>query len=168
MTASTTLLPGTKLPLVCTYRNTVSGNGFVAKVEMRGRMLAVVDEDERVWIHAVLPAGWAEAGGTIAEAHAAFRQSYTAMLYDLAEDAGTFTEFKAAVQALERASHPLLASWKEAVQDMRPEWGDTLDLQIEPAGQMPYLKVSEVNSSEASPQSNQLDPVLPALVKPAA
>jgi hypothetical protein len=168
MSDNAKLESGTKLPLVCTYRNTVAGNGFVAKVEMRGRMLAVVDDDTQVWLHAVHPAGWADFGATIAEAHAQFRHSYTAILYDVAEDAATFDDFRSAIDALDRAAEPLLESWKEAVQDMKAEWADRLNLRIEPAGQMPYLRVSQVHSSEVSPQSNQLDPVLPAVVKPAA
>ena len=165
---NTKLPPGTKLPLVCTYRNSVAGNGFVAKVEMRGHMLAVVDDHGELWLHTVHPSGWAETGASIAEAHALFRNTYTGMLYDLAEDAANFREFRTAADGLNQCSPVLLESWKEAVDDMRPEWAEKLNLQIEPAGQMPYIKVTEVHSSQASPKNNQLDPALPAAVKPAA
>lgn len=134
MSDNANLEPGTKLPLVCTYRNSVAGNGFVAKVEMRGRMLAIVDDDGEVWLHAVHPAGWADSGRTVAEAHAQFRQSYTAILYDVAEETETFEDFRAAVKKLDVESGPLLESWQEAVANMRPEWADKLNLKIEPAG----------------------------------
>lgn len=167
-TMSATLPRGTKLPLVCTYRNSVAGKGFVAKVEMRGRMLAVVDENDELWLHAVHPAGWSESGDSIAEAHGLFRQTYTAMLYDLAEDAADFKEFRTAVNDLNRHSEALFESWNEAVANMRPEWADRVNLSIEPAGQMPYIKVEELRLSNVSPESNHLDPVLPSVVKPAA
>ena len=80
----------------------------------------------------------------------------------------TFDDFRTAVRDLDRDAAPLLESWQEAVANMRSEWAERLNLRIEPAGQMPYIKVCQVHSSEVSPKSNLLDPVLPAVVKRSA
>lgn len=114
-----TPVPGTKLPLICTYRNNVAGNGFLAKVEMRGRLLAVVEEDGSFFVHAVRPAGWAEGGATLHEAFAVFRNAYTAILYDIADEAKNFAEFRDAVNALDAEAKPLADSWREAVDSLR-------------------------------------------------
>lgn len=161
MNHDATLTPGTKLPLICTYTDNVVGKGYVAKVEMRGRILAVIEDDCSVSLYAVEPCGWADTAGNLYEACVIFRQTYTAMLYDLAQEADTFEAFRDGVKAIEACADPLNESWKEAVVAHRSELAEKLDLRVEPAATMAYLRVHKM--SALSPEDNQLDPALPAL-----
>ena len=60
-----------ELPLIFTYRDLVYGTGILAEVRVRGRVLAVTEQDG-VWMYGVNPGGLAAPGATIPEAHAAF------------------------------------------------------------------------------------------------
>ena len=169
--SSEALAPGTKLPLIYTFHDTVNGKGFVANVTSRGRALLLVDEDGEFWLHAVHPSGWADTGSTIGEAYAVFRNSWMAILYDVASEAEDFATFREAVNAFHRASESLHVSWKDAVEAIcnRDEWAERLNLRLESSAVMPMLRVEEVKPQEASPALNKLDSPMPVVaVKPAA
>lgn len=80
-------------PVMFTFRDVVSGNGFLSGVTLGGRAL-IVPEDGSWSIYGVRPAPIAESGKTPLEAFANFRNAYKNVLFDLAEDADTFEEFK--------------------------------------------------------------------------
>src|SRR5262249_33114798 len=84
-------------PLLFTFRQKVSGNGFLADVTAHGRALAEQDGDEW-WLYGVQPGGIAGGGKTILEAHTEFRKTFTAVLFELAEEADSFWAFNDAVQ----------------------------------------------------------------------
>ena len=67
---------------------------ILAEVRVRGRVLAVTEQDG-AWMYGVSPGDLAASGATIAEAHAAFRRAFTAVLFDIAEDASSFEDFAA-------------------------------------------------------------------------
>ncbi len=104
-----------ELPLIFTYRDFVYGTGMLAEVRVRGRVLAVKERDG-AWMCGVNPGGLAASGATIPEAHAAFRQSFTAILFDIAEDASSFDDFVAQTrQFVNQTNAPVEAAWREAV-----------------------------------------------------
>ena len=108
-----------ELPLIFTYRDIVYGAGLLAEVRVRGRVLAV-EEQQGAWMYGVNPGDLAASGATIPEAHAAFRQSFTAVLFDIAEDASSFDDF--AVQTrhfINQANAPVETAWREAVEAHR-------------------------------------------------
>ena len=161
-----TLPVGTKLPLICTYRDAVGGNGFLAQIELRGRLLYSVEEDAEVWFYGIQPCGLAESGSNFSEAHNAFRQAYTASLYDLAAEAKSYVDFKQAVENFgEQHAEALTTSWCEAAKNITPEIAEKLGLTIEPAQAMPYVKIKEVPN--ATPEINKFDD-RPALAAKAA
>lgn len=80
-------------PVMFTFRDVVSGNGFLSGVTLGGRAL-IVPEDGSWSIYGVRPAPIAESGKTPLEAFANFRNAYKNVLFDLAEDAETFEQFK--------------------------------------------------------------------------
>ena len=84
-------------PLIFTYRDAVSGNGFLAGVTVTGRAL-ITREDGKWWMYGVRPAGIAETGNTPNETFLSFRQRYSAVLFDIAAEAETFEAFKEEVE----------------------------------------------------------------------
>src|SRR5688572_12198622 len=84
-------------PLLFTFRDNVSGNGFFARVATHGRALAVRESDG-VWRYGVNPGGLAAGGKDESDAYLEFRREYTAILYDIATDAASFDDFRAEVQ----------------------------------------------------------------------
>jgi len=83
----------TLYPVMFTFRDVVSGNGFLGGVTIGGRAL-IVPEDGAWSIYGVRPAPIAESGQTPLEAFAKFKDAYKRVLFDLAEDAKCFDDFK--------------------------------------------------------------------------
>jgi hypothetical protein len=84
-------------PVIFTVRDTVSGNGFLAGVTLTGRAI-VCSEDERWWVYGVRPGAIAESGTTPEEAFLRFRNRYKSVLFDFAEGAEKYENFREAVE----------------------------------------------------------------------
>jgi hypothetical protein len=84
-------------PLVFTFQDAVSGNGFLAGVTVSGQAL-IAKEDDQWWMLGVRPAALASKGETPPAAYIEFRKSFTAVLFDAASQAATFEDFKAEVE----------------------------------------------------------------------
>jgi hypothetical protein len=84
-------------PLMFTFRDVVSGNGFLAGVTVSGRAL-MVREDDKWWAYGVRPAGLVDCGDTPQDAHNRFRERYRAILFDIAAEAHNFLNFKQEVE----------------------------------------------------------------------
>jgi len=108
-----------KLPLLFTYRDLIEGNGFFAGVEVYGRGLLVEDEEE-CWMYGVNPGAVAGGGETRNEALSEFRTRYKSVLFDFAEDAGSFEAFRSEVEAFfHQMNEPFEQEWDEAVDAVR-------------------------------------------------
>ena len=83
-------------PLIFTYKDAVSGNGFLAGVLVTGRAL-ITKEDDQWCMYGVTPAGIAETGSTAIETFKSFRERYRAVLYDIAAEVSSFDAFQAEV-----------------------------------------------------------------------
>ena len=76
----------TNYPVMFTFRDAVSGNGFLSGVTLGGRALIVHEPEDQAWrIYGVRPAPIAESGNTPLEAFANFRNAYKNVLFDFAE-----------------------------------------------------------------------------------
>jgi hypothetical protein len=84
-------------PLVFTFNDAVSGNGFLAGITITGRAV-MAKEDEFWWTFGVRPAALAAKGETPAGAYLEFRNHYTSVLFDTASFSPTFEAFKAEVE----------------------------------------------------------------------
>jgi hypothetical protein len=84
-------------PLMFTFRDAVSGNGFLAGVTLSGRAL-MVHEDDSWWIYGVRPGALAETGQTPQEAFLKFRNTYKTVLFDMAEESADFESLKKEVE----------------------------------------------------------------------
>jgi len=106
-------------PLMFTFRDAISGNGFLAGVTLSGRALMVYD-DEGWWLNGVRPGGLAETGETPQETHLRFRNTYKAVLFDIAEEFGDFDGFKREVERFfYEPDDEEERRWTEAVQAAR-------------------------------------------------
>jgi hypothetical protein len=79
--------------LVFTFRDVVSGDGFLAGIEITGRAL-MVQEGEDWWMLGVRPPGLMAKAQTPAGAYLEFRNSHKAVLFDAAAAANEFEGFK--------------------------------------------------------------------------
>lgn len=106
-------------PLMFTFRDAISGNGFLAGVTLSGRAL-MVHEDDAWWIYGVRPGALSETGQTPQEAFLRFRNTYKMVLFDMAEGFGDFESFKNEVERFyHEPDNEEERRWTEAFQDLR-------------------------------------------------
>lgn len=83
-------------PLLFTYREMVTGDGFMAGVILDGRALLLDEKKDGWWAYGVEPGALSETGDSPHEALFYFRQAYASVLVELARDAqGSFERFQA-------------------------------------------------------------------------
>ena len=113
-----------RLPLLFTFKDLVYGDGFLADIEAQGRALAErgPEEEGKVWITGVQPGGIAEGAESAREAYAKFRNTYKAVLFDVASEAKNFNAFKREVQNFfNEVCNPAEKEWWSAVERVRKE-----------------------------------------------
>lgn len=121
-------------PLFVTFKTSIFGRGFVATVEMRGRMLASQEGEEDWWLYGVNPGGISASGDSLQEVHVELRQSLHDVLVDFSEEATSFEEFKAEVERFfNETNEPTEREWLEAVQRVRANQEKLADLRIDAA-----------------------------------
>jgi hypothetical protein len=107
-------------PLMFTFRDAVSGNGFLAGITLSGRALMVKEGDQEWCVYGVRPAAIAETGATPEEAYLRFRNRYKGVLFDIAEDSCDFDAFKRMVERFYyEPDETEERRWEEAVRDLR-------------------------------------------------
>lgn len=84
-------------PIMLTLQDSISGNGFLARITMSGRSL-MRHENGKWWMYGVRPAGIAASGDNIDEAFLRFRGRYKEILFDIAQESQTFEAFAAEVE----------------------------------------------------------------------
>jgi len=80
-------------PFLFTFRDLISGDGFLAGITVSGRILMAA-EDGKWWVYGVRPAAIAESGESPQEALFRFRTRYKEILFDIAGECRTFEAFK--------------------------------------------------------------------------
>lgn len=106
-------------PIIFGLRDIIQGDGFLAVVAVQGRAL-LHEDDGGVWVEGVNPGGFVATGKSVAEALEEFRRSYSAILFDIADDASSFEAFEEqAKQFFEASTETLERDWRQAVEDMR-------------------------------------------------
>jgi hypothetical protein len=85
-------------PIMLTLQDTLSGNGFLARITMSGRTLMRKEDDGKWWMYGVRPAGIAASGVNIEEAFLRFRNKYKEILFDIAQESATFADFTSEVE----------------------------------------------------------------------
>lgn len=155
----------TNYPLLFTFHDRVSGNGFLADVATHGRALAV-QEDDGWWMSGVQPGAIAGGGRTLLEAHADFRRTFTAVLFDIAAEAENFQLFNLNVRAFfDQTNDESIAEWDAAVLAVRRREITARDLPVTPNGireeraDSPRFIAIE-RKEKFQPTDNALDPSL--------
>jgi hypothetical protein len=106
-------------PLMFTFRDAVSGNGFLAGITLSGHAL-ITKEDEAWWMYGVRPGALAESGQTPQEAFFRFRNRYREILFDIATEFQNFSDFRDEVERFYyEADKEEEMRWLKAVQDIR-------------------------------------------------
>ena len=87
-------------PLIFKFKDLIAGPGFLAGVQIEGRVLMVEEKEEghsEWWLYGVSPGGIAQEGATPQEAYLNFREFFRGVLEDLAVAAGNFADFQKSV-----------------------------------------------------------------------
>ena len=147
-------------PILFTFVDKVSGNGFLAKVAAHGRAL-VAQEEDGWWMYGVQPGDLAAGGTTFAEAHAEFRKTFRAILFDIAEEAKDIKSFRTEIGRFFRGvNHPTEEEWKAAVREVRAGkiTADVLSVGFptKPANSPRSIQVNVLKSFQ--PKDNVFDP----------
>ncbi len=114
-------------PLLFTFRDVISGDGFLAGITISGRIL-MTQEDERWWVYGVRPAAIAENGSSPQGALLRFRNRYREILFDIAGEQRSFESFRQELERFfyeqdleeERKWEDALARVRSATQDQPP------------------------------------------------
>lgn len=86
-------------PIMVTLQDTVSGNGFLARITLSGRALMRKEQDDnKWWMYGVRPAGIAASGDNIEDAFLRFRSGYKEILFDIAQESLSFEGFATEVE----------------------------------------------------------------------
>jgi len=109
-------------PIMVTFRDAVSGDGFLAGITLSGRALIRKEDDGKWWMYGVRPAALAESGTTVDEAFSHFHNRYLETLFDIAQEKPSFEDFR---QEVERFFYEADANeederlWEESLKAIR-------------------------------------------------
>ena len=150
-------------PLWFTHRGVTLGRGFIAKVELTGRLVAH-QGSTGVLLEGVTPAGLViDAGAsTVDEVQPLVRETLVGTLDALAKDAATFGEFRDAVHAfLSTTDETAIEEWRDAVErvrrtDERPDGLDVWSADREASVTVVEMAVEDLTPVEATPPTDYL------------
>jgi len=147
----------TTWPLIFNYRCPVLGNGFMALVSFKGRVLAE-QEAGGVWLSGVNPGGVAGGGCDFPSAQTELGRCVSDVLFDIAADVESFGAFAHAVEAFFRETDQAAgALWTAARTRVRAEGttGDALGLETQYGAHEAQFEVIEMQvPAQARPEQN--------------
>lgn len=144
-------------PLLFTHRGIILGNGFLADIELHGRILARAEADG-VWIDGVNPAAIALGAATLNDTHAELRSTLARVFIDFAEQTRTFEEFKARAEAFFHETDDESArAWTAAVEAVRAGLMLVPDgIQRRDAASPLFITVTPKPLEAVTPKDNQI------------
>jgi len=147
-------------PLVCSFREPIVGQGFVAGVDLQCRALAEredVDGSQSSgwWVYGVYPGAVAGSGATLDVAVRDFRDRVKLVLIDFAHDANDFDAFHSEVQSFffESDEHSI-SSWDAARKSVRE--GNTRLPGLDRVEEVPEPNIT-VKMIQLRPKENTVD-----------
>ena len=145
-------------PLWLSHRGSTVGRGFIAGVEVTGRLVAHQDSTG-IWLEGVTPAGLVlDAGASsIADVRPLLRETLVGALDVFAKDAGSFAEFRDAVQAfLSATDEAALEEWRGAVERVRSTQERPDGLDVWSADRETSVSVAEMAVEDLMPSGTTL------------
>ncbi len=106
-------------PFLFDFKQPISGNGFLAGVEISGGRGLMLQEDDQWWMYGVFPAALSERGQTANECFLRFMEELKTVLYDFAAEASSFEEFEREVTAFLKQTSSDEDAWLEAQRKLR-------------------------------------------------
>jgi hypothetical protein len=106
-------------PFIFDFKQPISGNGFLAGVEISGGRALMIQEDDQWWMYGVFPATLSEYGQTPNECFLRYMEELKTVLYDFAAAADSFDQFEAELTVFLEQQSPDKDSWVAAQQKLR-------------------------------------------------
>ncbi len=142
-------------PLCFTYVGSVIGKGFVAHIDLCGRLLAIPEADG-VWMHGVNPGAVAVGAPTLSDANLLLRDTLTKTFIDFANEAADFDGFKARVEAFYNESDADDDEWLAAVEQIKSGATPVPEGVRRCPDPVLYVKVSQKTIAQLTPADNPL------------
>src|SRR5471030_73514 len=102
-------------PLLFSHKSRIFGKGYIAEVELCGRLLAELEMDG-VWLYGVNPGAIAVGAGTLSTANVDLHKALGAVFADFADEASTFADFKYEVERFfNETDFTSVTEWEGAV-----------------------------------------------------
>jgi hypothetical protein len=143
-------------PLFLSYTGTTIGNGFIAQIEARMKVLAErTDSHTIMW--SVVPADVVALGADLDAAHARLREQLRQLFVEIATEQLSFEDFQRAVEQLGASTdESKLADWDNAVRVIRQQ-GDVslLGIPVVKAEVDTYFRVTKKSAAELTPALNE-------------
>lgn len=145
----------------------VAGNGFIARVQIRGRCLLEETDTNFYSVLGVNPGAVAGDGDTISEAHHSFLEGVRLNVFETASEASDFDEFKVLVERFVRQTNrPNEALWRAAVERVRAGEVDIEGVRREDADGEAWVLVELVARDERDDDTPR-QPLMASLNEPA-
>jgi hypothetical protein len=152
-------------PLLFTYKSRVFGKGYIAAIELCGRLLAEL-EVEGVWLYGVNPGALAVGASNLKDANVDLYKALAAVFTDFAEQSSTFEAFKADVESFfNKTDTESEIEWARGLQRMR------MSPTIEAPGGLPvhdgvktkvFVRVAQQSMDTITPADNSVEDGTPA------
>jgi hypothetical protein len=127
----------------------VAGNGFIARVAIRGRCLFEETGEDFVSALGVNPGAVASDGTTMGEAHSALLERIRAIVFEIAEETENFEQFSIEVRRfVEETNEPNLRAWEKAVEQVRAGEVDLEGVRREDAEERCCVRVELIVESD--------------------
>lgn len=141
------------------YGGLVAGNGFLARVSIRGKGLVEETGDDFVSILGVNPGAVAGDGANVGEAYHDFLANLRALVFAIAETSPDFAAFDEEVRAAVWATNqPHAELWTQAVAKIRSGEIDMEGVGRENAESDPAVEIEEVAPPDIRPELNEPEP----------
>jgi len=144
-------------PLLFRHHGTLLGKGFIADIEIHGRLIAKPEADG-VWVDGVNPGAISLGAATLNDTHAELRATLARIFVDFAEQTSNFDEFKArAEQFFNETDADTAREWDTAVEAIRA--GQVLGpdgIPRQDANTACYIKVTRKAVEAITPKDNTI------------
>lgn len=144
-------------PLLFRHHGTILGKGFLADIEIHGRILAT-PEANGVWIDGVNPGGISLGAATLNDTRVELRSMLARIFIDFAEQTENFDEFKTRVEAFfEETDAETTRVWDAAVGAVRAGHIDGPDgIPRRSASDPSFVKVTQKSVEAVTPKDNTI------------